>query len=264
MKYKVVLISPLGLLPAGMPAAQAGDVTLPPNAQPVKYEKFTPAWSGFYAGVNVGVAADQSRQTAFKPTGAGPTYCFGGESVSCSFSNSQTGVGIFGGYQIGYNFQNGNLVYGAEADFGISSARQTTSGPNAAPNAFFGNWTAKTGLEALSTMRLRLGYTFDRALVYGTGGLAYAKLTNTFQAAQPSSTDSYSWSDTAWRRGFAVGGGVEYMLLSNVSIKGEALFYDFGKQDHISYRFFSPGQALGLTDRMTGVVARIGLNYLVH
>ena len=257
MKYKVAFLSPLGLLPAGMPAAQADGVKLPPNAQPIKLEKFMPAWSGFYAGINLGVISDHSRQTEFPspPTG----YCFFTGAVDCTHTNSQTATGVLGGAQIGYNFQTGALVYGIEADFDLSSARKTTTGPSQ-NGPLVGNWTAQNGVKEFGTARLRLGYAFDRALVYATGGLAYANMNNAFLA---SGNAGYSWSaTTGWRAGLTAGGGVEYMLDPKWSIRGEALFYDLGRKDYFPTE---PGnRATPLTDHTTGVIARIGLNYLFH
>ncbi len=46
-------------------------------------------------------------------------------------------------------------------------------------------------------MRLRLGYAFDRTLIYATGGLAYADMVNTFQGATNPNVP-YSWSGTGF------------------------------------------------------------------
>jgi len=254
MKYKVALMSPLGLLPAGMGPAVAADMPL----KAVHTAKFDPAWAGFYAGVNLGVISDHSRQTEFPQPGVVGGYCFF-NGLDCTNSNSQTATGVLGGAQIGYNFQTGALVYGIEADFDLSSARKTTTGPSQ-NGPLVGNWTAQNGVKEFGTARLRLGYAFDRALVYATGGLAYANMNNAFLA---SGNAGYSWSaTTGWRAGLTAGGGVEYMLDPKWSIRGEALFYDLGRKDHFPT---APGNAVWpLTDHMTGVIARIGLNYLFH
>src|SRR5450759_4153355 len=130
MKYTVALMSPLGLLPAGMGPAVAADMPL----QAVHTAKFDPAWAGFYAGVNLGVISDHSRQTEFYG-GAGP-YCFFTSFATCSNTNSQTAA----------------LVYGIEADFDLSSARKTTTG--ASGNLGLGNWTAQNGVKEFGTARL--------------------------------------------------------------------------------------------------------------
>ena len=164
MKYKPLLLSSLGLVPVGLQSA----VAAPPSAKPPQTMQALPSWAGFYVGVNAGVVSDFSGQSSFMPTTpfSFKSYCFAG---NCGFSNHQSATGFLGGGQIGYNFQTGNWVYGLEADFDFADAKKTTSGANA--YAFAGNWSAKTGIEDLGTVRLRLGYAFDRTLVYGTGGV---------------------------------------------------------------------------------------------
>jgi outer membrane immunogenic protein len=250
MKNKTLLLSPLALIPAGTYPALAGQVH-----QTVVYP---PSWAGFYIGANLGGISAHSSLNAYSPSpGLGNSYCFGGPACS---SFSQTAAGVLGGGQIGYNFQSANWVYGAEADFDFSSARKQTSGTNG--YAFSGSWTTKTGVREFGTARLRLGYAFDQALIYATGGLAYANMDDNFQSGN-SAAGGYAWSGTGWRAGYAVGGGVEYMLSQKISIKGEALFYDLGKDNHIAAG--GPfGSFNGLSDHMTGALGRIGINYLFH
>src|SRR5262249_1668108 len=140
----------------------------------------------------------------FLPSATAPviSYCW---TNNCSFSNSQTAVGVLGGVQIGYNFQNGMWVYGVEFDFDGSSASKTTT--SVYPRGLLTDAaTQKTGIDALGTARLRLGYSFDRTLVYATGGLAYGHSLNSFLAGSLI-TPAYTWSNTGWRAGYTVGGG---------------------------------------------------------
>jgi outer membrane immunogenic protein len=259
VKYTPLFLSPLGLIPAGHPAL-AGDAALPPNAQPIKFEKFAPAWSGFYGGLNFGVISAKSSLGTFLPTSASlpfENYCW---LNNCNFSDSQTATSALGGIQIGYNFQSGNIVYGLELDYGVASAKKTST----AANGLFGGQT-ETGIDALGTARLRLGYAFDNNLmVYATGGLAYGKVRGKFQASWNGNT--YSWADTSgWRTGYAIGGGLEYMFAHNWSIKGEALYYNLGgSRSAESTGNFGTNYSYGITDKVSGAVARIGLNYLFH
>lgn len=258
MKYTPLFLSPLGLIPAGHPALAGDTAALPPNAQPIKFEKFGPAWSGFYGGLNLGVISAKSSLGTFLPTNAATlNYCW---VNNCNFSESQTSSSAFGGIQIGYNFQSGNIVYGLEVDYGLASAKKTST----ASNGLFGAQT-ETGLDALGTARLRLGYAFDNGLMaYATGGLAYGKVRGRSQASWNGAT--YSWADTSgWRTGYAIGGGLEYMFNRNWSIKGEALYYNLGSSKSAeSSGFFGAAYSHGITDKVSGAVARIGLNYLFH
>jgi outer membrane immunogenic protein len=257
MRYKPFLLSPLGLVVAAYNPATAADLPTAPRRMPAKappvVAPYAPAWAGWYIGVHAGVIADESKQNGYLPNElVNDNYCWAFDD--CDFSNKQRAIGFLGGGQIGYNFQAGSTVFGFEADISWSSAKKTETGSQG-----LYDWTAKTGPEVFGTARLRLGYAFDRALVYATGGLAYAKLRNTFQ-----NDTGYTWSEgDDWRLGWTVGGGIEFALGSNWTIKGEGLYYDLGKQDHVSNGFeFGETQAAGLQDKTTGFVGRIGLNYI--
>ena len=95
-----------------------------------------------------------------------------------------------------------------------------------------------TNLQWIGTVRGRLGYlVMPVLLVYGTGGLAYGGLNFNFSQTQldsvvypdgPSPIDiglaSTGYSSTMV--GYAVGGGAEWMLLSNWSLRAEYLYYN--------------------------------------
>ena len=252
MKYKRLFLAPLGLLPIGAQTADAAD--LPVKAPAVA--PYMPLWNGWYVGANVGAISARSHASTFAPSVPGiSNFCL---ADNCTIDPSQTAAGILGGLQIGYNFQSGNIVYGVEADFDLSSARKSST-TTTTTNGLGYTWSANTGIEVLGTARFRLGYAFDRALLYATGGLAYAKVRDSYQG-----DTTYNWTSTGWRAGYTVGGGVEYMFNKNWSVKGEGLFYDLGSKDHITQ---GPGlgfAAVGIHDHMTGAVGRIGLNYLFH
>jgi outer membrane immunogenic protein len=247
MKYKSLVLSSLGVLPG-----VAGGIHIAPaNAQPATAQDRVFSWTGYYVGAHLGGIWDKSDASANLPGSGTSNYCW---NFDCSFKNKQTASGIMGGAQIGYNFQTGNIVFGVEADISATSAKKTaTRGSDATYD-----WSAsRTGIDALGTARLRLGYAFDRSLFYATGGLAYGKVRNTHQSYQT----TYSWSErTGWQAGWTLGGGLEYALAPNWSLKVEGLYYDLGKQNHVSTDGF--GSAFGLSDRTTGAVVRAGLNYL--
>ncbi|MCV5185543.1 outer membrane beta-barrel protein, partial [Escherichia coli] len=80
-------------------------------------------------------------------------------------------------------------------------------------------------LDWFGTVRGRLGYAFDRWLVYGTGGFAYGGGSRSpYAASYP-----YTLPDTA-RIGYALGGGVEYALTDHISVKVEGLYVDLGRR----------------------------------
>jgi outer membrane immunogenic protein len=170
-------------------------------------------WSGFYAGVNGGYGWNNTHSSDFvDPTGG------------------------FGGGQIGYNFQRGNIVFGIEADF---------QGAGISDSDAFGD---KSELNWFGTVRGRLGYSFDRALIYGTGGFAYGNVKNTYGGFG-------SASET--QTGYVVGGGLEYKLAPAWSVKGEYQFLS------LDAPFDSPVGPLGegLGNRTEVHTFRAGVNY---
>lgn len=146
VKYTPLFLSPLGLIPAGHPALAGDTAALPPNAQPVKFEKFAPAWAGFYGGLNVGMISARSSLGTFLPTSAATAFQNHCWLNDCNFSDTQTANSALGGIQIGYNFQSGSIVYGLELDYGLASARTKST----SANGLFGAQT-ETGIDALGT-----------------------------------------------------------------------------------------------------------------
>jgi outer membrane immunogenic protein len=120
--------------------------------------------------------------------------------------------GPAGGAHVGYNLQNGGLVGGVEADAIFGSIRAGGVGA--------GSFTQ----DFLSSARVKGGYAFGNLMAYGTIGWAY-------------STASYqdpSGSANKTIRGDVFGGGLEYALTRNVSLRGEYLFYDFSGATYVT------------------------------
>ncbi|WP_238294383.1 outer membrane protein, partial [Methylobacterium longum] len=120
--------------------------------------------------------------------------------------------GFSGGGQIGYNFQltpGSGVVIGIEADaqyldFGRSRNNAFVSGA-LAPGYYLTDPRGLSSLDFFGTVRGRLGYAFDRTLVYGTGGFAYGS------GSADRSFGGFAGNDS-FRTGYAVGGGIEYAL----------------------------------------------------
>jgi outer membrane immunogenic protein len=189
-----------------------------------------------------------------------------------SFSSDTKG--FIGGGQIGYNCQYVHWVFGAEADFDWTNADGSdTQGQN----LFFGllpaTATTSEKLDWLGTVRGRVGYASGNLLVYATGGLAYAKVNDSFSynvsflAPPPFFTANGSSSDT--RTGWTVGGGAELALDKNWSLKGEYLFYDLGSQNFsapwsVVGLGAIPGSSFPVETKIDGQIARVGFNYNFH
>jgi outer membrane immunogenic protein len=157
---------------------------------------------------------------------------------------SGDGDGFLGGAQIGYNWQAGNIVFGVEADFQGSTGSGNVSG-TAGPVAFTGD--AKT--PWFGTLRGRLGYAFDRNLIYITGGGVYGK--NTLDGTL-NTTGAFSSSTTFWS--WTIGAGYEAMLWDRWSAKLEYLYV--GSPDSAAS---PPG--VGISGDTDTHILRVGLNY---
>jgi hypothetical protein len=132
-------------------SAHAADLaTRPVTKAPPAYAPPPLTWNGFYIGAHLGGAWSEADWTT-PVTG-----------VSANSSSS----GLLGGAQVGYNWQYGATVFGIEGDFSGTNLQSSNTGVSGFSNTTSAYWT--------STVTGRLGYAFDRALVYGKGGLAIA------------------------------------------------------------------------------------------
>ncbi len=205
------------------------------------------SWSGFYVGGHVG--------WGWRSTTVDDPF-----SVS-AFPNSATGAptrrfdsdGFLGGVQAGGNYQIGQVVVGTEINFSwadINGNRtDTLSVTGTIPlinlpsitstETDTRTWTNRT--DWLGTATIRIGYAWDRWLVYGKGGIAAAHNRYSFLDVDRStsssggsapfisvSTISATGSDT--RAGWTVGGGIEWAFCNNWSATVEYNYLDLGNE----------------------------------
>ena len=143
-------------------------------------------WTGFYVGVSGQgsrdrIAADATlaigQITNLQVTGRGLVVVPG---TTRPFAASRTETNWNGGGQVGYQWQSGNVVFGAEADFDPFRRDVTVMQSQQLP---FTALTPPTTIESVRNMRLdqewtaraRLGIALGRTLVYATGGYANAR-----------------------------------------------------------------------------------------
>jgi hypothetical protein len=86
-------------------------------------------WNGFYVGVNFGGAighnASQDAVSLNPPGNFGGAVAPGVGNPISATSYAQSPVGALGGGQIGFNWQTGHLVLGAEADWDWTNQRSS-------------------------------------------------------------------------------------------------------------------------------------------
>jgi outer membrane immunogenic protein len=125
---------------------------------PIKMKKFLLS-SVALLGLTVGaVAADlPSRRSPAPVVSSVPSFTWTGFYLGANAgigwgAGGSNNAGFIGGGQAGFNYQMGSIVIGGETDLQYADIGT---------------------LNYFGTIRGRVGFGFDRALVYGTGGFAY-------------------------------------------------------------------------------------------
>lgn len=187
-------------------SARAADLSYRPT-QPYTVNQPLNAfsWAGPYIGGNLGYGWGSVSNNATKPSG------------------------ISGGAQIGYNWQNGQWVYGLEGDIQASGAEDR-----------FAGW--KFSNPWFSTIRGRVGFAMNNIFVYGTGGLALGEL----------DVDVLGRTESNTSVGWTLGAGAEVGLNQNWSAKVEYLYVDLSTHN-FTLTGTSNGYHFGLL--------RLGVNY---
>jgi outer membrane immunogenic protein len=130
-------------------------------------------------------------------------------------SNTFRSSGFLGGAQVGLNAQFNALVFGVDGDFSWMGLKGT--GTDSIGDAI------STKLNWTSTVTGRIGAAFDRLLVYGKGGVAFASDQSSF-----ADTVGGSASTSFLRTGWTAGAGLEYGVSKNWSAKIEYDYLGFG------------------------------------
>ena len=203
------------------------------GAMPVKARSVPAAfdWTGFYVGGHFGYATGTSDWAASQGGGAAPLN--GSIDLFNSYDAFKGTGSYFAGLQAGYNrMLPSHWLLGVEMDF---SAPNTVQGSQTFSSAASGQASYTDTVLDFGTLRGRVGYAFERWLVYGTGGVAwtYDKLERTQLAGVPVGGNVAIGTTEAallWRWGWAAGAGVEVPIAPNWSAKLEFLATEFGNR----------------------------------
>lgn len=163
-----------------------------PRPKPV-YAQAAPvfSWTGFYVGAH-----------------AGWGWAIWGDGIT-----SENGDGVIAGLTLGYNYQFGNYVVGIEGDASFADVKHEETflaGQGSVKNDYF------------ATITGRLGYAFDRILIYGKGGVAFTRDKWAINDGLGGSA-----SGTFDRTGWTIGFGAEYARWGNISLKAEYNYLHF-------------------------------------
>jgi outer membrane immunogenic protein len=179
-------------------AADIATPGLPPPLPPAVYN-----WTGFYLGINGGYGTGNSNWSD------GPVGTTGSFPIS----------GYLIGGTVGVNYQIGPYVFGIEADGDWTNLQGNSGLTCGAISAVVPPPDGcQTQSQWLATVRGRVGYAFDRILIYGTAGGAFGNIQT---GLNPPST-----FDNSVEAGWTVGAGLEFAFAQNWTAKVEYLFVD--------------------------------------
>jgi outer membrane immunogenic protein len=238
-------------LVAGASAASAADLPVrsapPPAPMIAAIPIFT--WTGFYVGAQVGYAwGDNNNDNipggAFVATPAGTLVPFDG-----GFGGDNDG--FLAGVHAGYNYQFGSIVVGVEGDIeGVFGGDDNDF--NGVLFDRFGNLAdvafSANSLDWQGSIRGRVGFAFDRALIYATGGFAFGGVSGGFSQGLLDNND-----DTL--TGWTLGAGVEYAITNNLTTRVEYRYTNFSGNDSVFNNINFGGGDLDFH------TVRVGLSY---
>jgi len=202
----------------------------PPAPVPVAYN-----WTGFYIGGYVGSLWGDSDWTFLSGLTVNPHY-----------------AGFIGGGQVGFNYQIGAFVLGIEGDIGATNAKGGKACPNFGGTAFF--FTCETRMDSLGSVAVRVGYAWDRTLVYVKGGWAAGDVELSVTPNGPPGFFGFPIVGSKTASGWTAGAGFEFGLTPNLSAKAEWMHFDFGNDSYNTV-------VAPINADVSGDVVRVGLNY---
>lgn len=171
-------------------AANAADAINDIPQAPVAYEEPVAVknWAGAYVGGTV-------------------SHDWGKDSSS---REGRDHKGFGGGLYGGYNMQDGQMVYGGEADINLGDEKGNAGAPA----------ESKQGVNG--SIRARVGYDTGPVLVYGTAGAALSK----------NKVYANGDKDSATALGYTVGAGAETFITDNITARLEYRYSDYQKKDY--------------------------------
>ena len=182
-------------LAAGLSVLAAAGASLAPA--PARADPFAPIWTGVYAGFHAGA---NWADVDFNNVASADTSAF------------------TGGGHLGLNMGFGNLIAGVEGDLNYDDASFGYTTVGGASGNLDVDWNA--------SLRGRLGMPVGPALLYATAGFAWKEMT-----VIETNLTGASASNSQLLTGVVYGIGAEAFVLPNLSLRLEALHYDYGSEE---------------------------------
>lgn len=212
------------------------------------------SWNGAYVGVfaGAGFTGKDVRVTDRDGYQTGAARSFG----------YKIDDGFTGGVTLGYNVQldNSPLVFGVEGELGYIDL----AGKRTDPASIGGDTRSRAEFdEFYATLTGRVGFAFERFLVFGKAGVAYLDTSARYR----DSCDVLACGGgliSARKSGdefhFTAGGGLEYAFTDQISVKGEYTYINTGETLNASGDF--AGSSFRFGTRIPDIhIVKAGLNY---
>jgi len=166
-------------------------------------------------------------------------------------------AGALAGGTVGCNYQVGSIVLGVEND--LSWTNKGASSPDMPP--FSRGAISSTSEKWIDTLRGRVGWAWDRFLVYGTAGAAFTGVD-----VGVCSPTAICISDSRTRTGWSAGVGGEWAVWTvpagSATLKIEYLHADSGTGLFVSPPVVVAGNTFNSRNvRLTDDIVRAGLNW---
>ena len=195
---KKLLLASSALVFAGSAFAADMPVTKAPLPVAVPF-----TWNGCYAGAHAGYGWGEK---GFSDPGLGAGFAIAPLGATAEVDTQ----GWLAGGQIGCNMQGGNWVLGFEADVRLGQHRRVRPRPVFCQQESATPSSSAPRRAALGSVTGRVGYAFDRFLVYGKGGAAWAHDQYNASLFFLALRRRHQFHRHRDRVGWTVGAGVEY------------------------------------------------------
>lgn len=265
---KHFLLASTAIALTALTPANAADLGKPVYKAPAAVAVYN--WTGPYLGGFVGGAWSDSvdvREGVSQGGAFPPGDCY--NTPRCAPYGYSLDSSVIAGLTAGYNWQAAGspFVFGLEGEFGFLRLKGTGTDPNSLAVAGGDtNDSTKIG-DWYGLVAGRLGYAWDRTLIYVKGGAAFLPVKTAVVdvcTAPPCGGGTVNASASETVTGWTVGGGFEWAWTENWSLKAEYLLIGLGET--VSTCGPGGGLAAGSTYCWTHDLdnihtVKVGLNY---
>ena len=191
-------------------------------------------WAGGYAGLGLTYGRTSYRSGLSDDVFDLIDDEFDLETTGRFFWPSGSGFGL-GGFA-GFNWQNGDFVYGVEGHLSAHRMRGTRRVADEDEDI---SARIRTDVRSLASLRGRVGVAQDRTLFFVTGGPAIGNVRHSARLVDGDDVATFSQSRSVG--GFVIGAGIEHALANGWHVRGDLEHYRFGKRNFNTLGVSDPG-----------------------